>query len=414
MTFRIILGFAVLIGVLIGINSLSQWFGNRFFYKQIQDDLSKPKPNPNDIGMELERATSVVKRWDGILAGALMVAIAFFPLPLPAKLVCLFIVFVIGFSGLLGKDHELDEKTAVKLMRDFSHGYMHEASKDRVEALLGGILLMNSDGMIRLGIERTRDWGGGNALQILENATFPENFAHRSLAKDAAKLLRDELAEAGAGKLNDVANLLEGRQIERGVYWNRLVEILSQGEAKGEKAELVVQNSENISGFLEDVPESKPVMDFLLRNVPLTNDIHHVICERCYVRAEVWEEYKLARCPRCMEADRLKEGVLKLVGTIDGRRIGLQKDGDYVVQLWKEGEQVTKVAEIDELVVWGRKEMNYSWAVSASIEAIRNAFPEKVFKVDVQLHEDLELDANTRQLIENFGGGPANIFSERP
>jgi len=139
-----------------------------------------------------------------------------------------------------------------------------------------------------------------------------------------------------------------------------------------------------------------------IKQAQLVRDYPHVYCLKDYawaVRSKRWP-WKFVSGPISNEYQQVIGGVKMVVGTIGPAQKEELKEGILSLPIWDTSDKKAIPIVLDAIEIHSGGDFNYDWAVSASIEALRNKFPQRSTGYKIHIAQSVELSANTHALLK--------------
>lgn len=246
---------------------------------------------------------------------------------------------------------------------------------------------------------RALNWASPWSLKLLRASQKKSPYAEvRQVSKNLADSIRKLLDAVNPRKIKDVKQL-----VHRGGYWQRLG-LSNQGQSERKLL---------LAGATTPSKEEDPVYHAITFQDQLLQEYPHVYCLNCGTRTQVVDDnlWRHVICVTCLEANDLLPGVKMVVGHI-GQQVDplLSPEGVLPVNLWNPVTESAKPVDMDRLVISPGGDFNYDWAVSAALEAIRNRFPDKEFKVHVEVQAGVSLSTNTLNLLRSISTKDSELY----
>jgi hypothetical protein len=237
-----------------------------------------------------------------------------------------------------------------------------------------------------------KEWGTPEALGILEGM---RNDPDPTVAKLA------EEAHTELGKWLDPSN---GPCPELPMYIaeQEYIQLGADEDAKEGTGEVGVRNR---TKAMERAGEWN-IRPLLHAQVRLRRGYPHLFCHECLARAVQlsWGEWDWVECRYCGNTGTLERDVKEVVGQIGGDYEWLLADGVLKLNLWDPEKKKADVADIDVLEIVHREGINYDWAVSAVMEALRNEHPNFEQGIPVRVIGSPSLGNNTLRQLRELDG----------
>lgn len=143
---------------------------------------------------------------------------------------------------------------------------------------------------------------------------------------------------------------------------------------------------------------------WLRQHQELFDSFPDLYCEDCFRFAEKvrFSDFEMVRCPDCKSTDALHAGIHTVIGQIgDAQHLELVGNKLYVA-LWKADEKRAFPAEVSKVEVKTQAGIDYNWALAAVTESLSNHSSGEAGKIPLEMDASIELDNNTRQIVEHF------------
>ncbi len=335
------------------------------------------------------------KRKDEHLVGWSMIVLFLFvqlilPVPIFGKAIGVFLTLGIGMHRmfrdlpvLVLKAHESALRKELKLVT-------LAGEKVRAEGIMLAAARSQKPILQLLGVEWLVKWKSPWAVQHLEEVGQSTlNLEIRNLCESGYRggidLLRNE----------DLTHILNLRElVSQSRFWQRVAMAFQAEDA------LLWEGSEM------DELEEKLVNAFRLQG-ELARFHPFNYCKTGMSRGELSQihgwKYVLGR--RSQDYREMIPEIYKvtgLIGPLEGEQTKLTGTGELIVQLWNAAENEASAAELDVLEVAAGADINYDWAVSAVIEALRNQSPDRELRIEVQVDTKVSLAPNTWNLLKEI------------
>lgn len=272
-------------------------------------------------------------------------------------------------------------------LREALQKSVHEDENEKVEGLLKGAWNSDVGEYQLLAVEWAAKWKSPWAVKLLkEISEISRDYEVRNLTESAFK---GGKALTEGNEVDHINNLVD--LVEQSRFWlrfalsfqNKGTDILSQEEIEGMNPKLV--SAFQLQGELVASHPHNFCKQGLTRGRMLNRNGWH------YVLGNASHDYR-----------QIEVGITKVVGQIGPEMEQETETGTLRLPLWDAINNKATPMELDAINIVGGAEFNYDWAVSASIEALRNRFPEKELKLDVTFDPSLSLSANTRALLQEI------------
>lgn len=329
------------------------------------------------------------------LGGAMALSSIFLSLTLASHPVGFIVAGVVTpglFAGLMFRDYRRKIKGATRraAMRALDE-YMENRPVESTEGMMEGISGVEDEKLQLSVVNRIMNWGSRWALLQLRESQSRSPFVEvRHRARAGADSVRELLDSINHRRLGDLTSL-----VSRAGFWRRL------GKTNHNRSERLLL----LSGAETPEKNEDPLFHAFEFQHELMAAYPHIFCLADGTRTELVSEggWKHIRCVTCKEANDLVPGVHRVVGHI-GPQVDpiLQPDGVLPVNLWNPNGDKSKAVAMDELVIAAGSDFNYDWAVSASLEAFRNRFPDYDRKIRVELDPRISLSTNTLNLLKSI------------
>lgn len=307
-----------------------------------------------------------------------------FPTPLMAKAVGVFLTVGVGVNRMFRDLPFLVQKADATALRKALKEAVSNREKVRAEALMSAAMEVGKPGFELLGIEYLAKWQSPWAIEMLEQ------FESKSLNAEVKELCKTGYQQGKSlivkGDLTHIDNLKS--LISQSLFWKR-VAMSFQGldsnlwrgsEMRSEESELV---------------EAYRLQGELVKLHPY----NYCLQERSRGELDQLNDWKYVVGRWSLDYKKMRAGVYKVVGVIGPKVSEKFRQGELRLDLWNTIENSAITAEIDELELIAGADFNFDWAISASIEALRNASPEKDLRLVVKKDSNLNLSPNTLSLL---------------
>ncbi len=154
-------------------------------------------------------------------------------------------------------------------------------------------------------------------------------------------------------------------------------------------------------------PEIRAHLEVIQRQVQAHRFHPEVFCTRCNERGEVREKegFEVVVCPVCQDQDAFELGVHEVVGIVGKEGIGKRVGSSYELSIWDEQQRKATPVQLDGLRIEPHDNLNFDWAVAATVEMIRNQGNWKAGKkIPITVHPDVTLSPNTWTLLNELSG----------
>lgn len=317
----------------------------------------------------------------GLLA-QIVLATDFFTFVVPALT-----LVALGASRLLRDGRRLIRESRHRSAVDAVRFHFENSSRQVTEGLMLGLSQTSSGKLRAVGTYALASWGSPWTLQQLGKERESEFTKVRELAREEHNWLERLLHNAKPTRLEDLRKLVSEK-----VFWKRLATSFQPSRPQLPPPEAMVGK-----GF--DPLEAQFVFQGeLLRHFP------HVYCSECLTGSEKQEheEWVYVRCRTCREANDLVPDVREVIGVVGPLPVESHRNGQLYLSLWNEEKQVARAGEINRLVIRSGGAFNYDWAVSATVEALHNRFPDRDLQLGVELDPEIDLQPNTHNLLRSI------------
>lgn len=152
------------------------------------------------------------------------------------------------------------------------------------------------------------------------------------------------------------------------------------------------------------------VLAILLPQLPLRRAFPNLYCKTCHATAMRYRygEWDWVECRICEKSGDLEIGVRQVFGVIGAEEDWqLDAKGTLHLRIWDAEKRTVVLADIQELHVIGGKDIDYDWAISATLEAMAK----RPTGWSIVYHPPLKLSQNTLLLLQAGGfPGPSGHF----
>lgn len=309
------------------------------------------------------------------------------PAPVFGKAVGIFLTLGIGMNRMFRDLSFLILKADEAALRGEVKLVSLAGEKVRAEALMASAVRFGEPVIQLFGVEWLVKWKSPWAVDFLQEVGENTlNFEIRSLCESGYQggmdLFRKE----------DVTHIVSLRElVDQSRFWRR-VAMSFQGEDP-----LLWEGAE-----LDEIEER--IVDAFRLQGELTRCHPFNYCKEGLSRGELSQihgwKYVVGRLSQ--DYRKMVPDVLKVIGRIGSLENNTDGKGELVIGLWDPKEQAATAAELDELEIEAGRELNYDWAISAVIEALRNRMPDGELKLEVKIDPQIPLSPNTRNLLNEI------------
>ena len=127
-------------------------------------------------------------------------------------------------------------------------------------------------------------------------------------------------------------------------------------------------------------------------------------CNNCLQRGMVMQRsiWQVPVCRKCKNFEFLVPNIVEVVGRIGPKlETNLPMGSMYPVDLWDGERQLAQYADVDRVEVIGGAEFDYDWAVTATLETLKNSDQPERAAVPFNLLEEPPISVNTLRMLNN-------------
>jgi hypothetical protein len=131
--------------------------------------------------------------------------------------------------------------------------------------------------------------------------------------------------------------------------------------------------------------------------------IHKSFCTACNTRGTLYQRYiwKIPGCRKCNKFETLLANIEEVVGRIGPPLDQVQPMGTaYYLDIWNQTSRSATYADVDRVEVVGGGEIEYDWAVTAVLEALKNSDQPERGDVPFTLVDEPAISVNTARMIQ--------------
>lgn len=263
---------------------------------------------------------------------------------------------------------------------------------EMAEGMAKGFYDSGNEALQRIAVQAMSSWASDCSVVFLKAAEESEFHEIAIMARKGGNAVKRLLAENGEAKMADLVRLRNQAR-----YWSRLGPSLQAAS----KAPLLLSDPNSPRLDTDELHRAFRHQADLVAHYP------HVFCLRCRTRGEqhTHANWTFVICKTCQEADQMLAGVQTVSGQIGPQTAPILSNGVLPINLWDVKENAANPAEINRLDILAGGEFKYDWAVSSSVEAIRNRFPDRELKLEVNIAPGVSLGPNTMNLIRSISNG---------
>lgn len=297
-----------------------------------------------------------------------------------------------GLNRMVRNKKPTLEKGSFEGAREAMRQLMEIGSANAVEGLAQGLYDSGNEELQGISVHAMTAWASSWSVGFLKEAQNSDFIGVAEKARRGNNVVARLLFENKDAQIGQLIALRD-----KGRYWNRLGTALQAGI----ETPLLLNGPEDIP---TDADQLHHAFDF---QAQLVAAFPRVYCLQCRTRGVKYgyNGWDYVHCRTCLEAGHMLAGVEKVSGQIGPVVKPVLQGGMLPVNLWDEGERAPRPAEVDRIDILPGAEFKYDWAVSAAVEAVRNRFPDRELKVEVNVHGGLELGQNTRNLLHTVSNG---------
>lgn len=270
--------------------------------------------------------------------------------------------------------------------RNILQWMFHHGERGEIDALLQEASQQQALPLRRQAVLFLRHWGSPEAVRLLGE-----------IRSDSPAEIQEEIDEA----LDHIGKLLEPGKVlgidPLPAFFTKIEQL---------ESELVRHMSEQGAwNQLQDrIRFARAQVDQIVDSqMHLRNSYPHLYCRECRTRASeaTRHEWRYVFCRTCLQPLHLEADVESVVGQVGGT-VDWEVQGERLtLSLWQENETAVP-AEVDRIEILYREGINYDWAISAVVEALKNRFPEEDLRIPVEVAPEVRMSANTEHLLREI------------
>ena len=259
-----------------------------------------------------------------------------------------------------------------------------QGEKVRSESLIMGAAGSEEPTTLLFSVEWLVKWRSPWAVQFLrEIGEQSLNYEIRNLCHSGYEGGRDLLEK------EDPTHILSLRElVDQSLYWRRVAMSFQQ------KDEHLWRGTE-LEGLEKDLVEAFQAQGELVAAHPFNYCLDGD--SRCEISQIQGWKYVLGRLSQ--DYRNTVVGAFKVVGRIGPKTPEKLHNGELRLNLWDPVQQTARAVELDELEVIKGEEINYDWAVSATIEVLQNRSTHGELRIEVNRDGEISLTPNTLNLL---------------
>lgn len=359
--------------------------------------LTLPEADPDTIAQKVSNVLDrpadqeVMAGWI-TLAGGVVVQIALASAEYGMDAIFSFVapattLAVLGMSRLVRDRRLLIAKAREKSAIDAVKYHFEFSSRNITEGVMLGLARTKASKLRMMGTYALSRWGSPWTLQQLLAGTQDEFVNVKGLSKN-------EFRKADA--------LFDGTEPEKLAHLQRLVSETVYWKRLATSFQTPKENS--LPVFAMKSPQPNAIEEKFAHQGDLFHHFPHVYCTNCLTEGEklVHDEWEYVRCKTCHEANDMLADVREVVGCIGPMPVEPHFNGVLYISLWDHVNAKARAGRIDRMEIVAGESYNYDWAVSASVEAMLNRFPEDDLAIELSIGQGVDLGLNTQNLLRSI------------
>lgn len=309
------------------------------------------------------------------------------PTPVIAKVVGVVLTLGVGSSRMIRDLPFLVLKADTAALRRELLLAISTREKVRAEALMNTAVEAEKPAMQMLGVEFLAKWQSPWAIEMLAQVEQQSlNTEVKDLCETAYQKGKALIAKEDLTHIDNLKRLIDQTQ-----FWKRVAMSFQGGD-----------ESLWIGSEMRD-KEPQLVEAYRLQGELVKfHPYNYCLQENSRGELEQSNDWKYIVGHLSMDYRRMVTGVYNVIGVIGPEISEKPNQGDLRLNLWDQTKNSAMAAEIDELELMAGADFNYDWAVSATIEALRNTSPESDLRLVVKKDSNLNLSPNTLNLLNEI------------